>query len=172
MFKALILDSHNICPRLLFSSIKSIEYFEGDGDVGTIKQINYIEGQYLSYMEYIITWCYVSFVVVMQCFVCYPGGEIRYTKHRVDALDKEKFVCKYRFIEGDGFIDSMLEFLTHEIKFEGYGQGGCVCKITCDFKAKEGVEIKGIDIELVKHKPLGMYEVVEAHLKAYPQLYA
>ncbi|ESR32710.1 hypothetical protein CICLE_v10006074mg [Citrus x clementina] len=143
MFKALILDSHNICPRLLFSSIKSIEYFEGDGDVGTIKQINYIE-----------------------------GGEIRYTKHRVDALDKEKFMCKYRFIEGDGFIDSMLEFLTHEIKFEGYGQGGCVCKITCDFKAKEGVEIKGIDIELVKHKPLGMYEVVEAHLKAYPQLYA
>lgn len=143
MFKALILDSHNICPRLLFSSIKSIEFFEGDGDVGTIKQVNYIE-----------------------------GGEIRYIKHRVDALDKEKFMCKYKFIEGDGLIDSMLEFLTLEVKFEGYGRGGCVCKVTSDFKAKEGVEIKGIDIELGKYKPLGMYEVVEAHLKANPQLYA
>lgn len=81
-------------------------------------------------------------------------------------------MCKYKFIEGDGLIDSMLEFLTLEVKFEGYGRGGCVCKVTSDFKAKEGVEIKGIDIELGKYKPLGMYEVVEAHLKANPQLYA
>ena len=45
MFKALILDSNNICPKLMFSSIKSIEYIEGDGDVGSIKQINFTEGK-------------------------------------------------------------------------------------------------------------------------------
>lgn len=44
MFKALILDAHNICPKLMFSSIKSIEFLEGEGEVGTIKQINFTEG--------------------------------------------------------------------------------------------------------------------------------
>ncbi len=44
MFKALILDSHNICPKLMFSSIKSIEFIQGEGEVGSIKQINFTEG--------------------------------------------------------------------------------------------------------------------------------
>lgn len=44
MFRALILDSHNICPKLMFSSVKNIEFIQGDGEVGTIKQINFTEG--------------------------------------------------------------------------------------------------------------------------------
>lgn len=44
IFRALILDSHNLCPKLMFSSIKSIEFVEGQGDVGSIKQINFTEG--------------------------------------------------------------------------------------------------------------------------------
>lgn len=44
MFKALILDSNNLCPKLMFSSIKSMEFVEGQGDVGSIKQINFTEG--------------------------------------------------------------------------------------------------------------------------------
>ena len=48
MFKALILDSHNIYPKLMFSSIKSIEFIEGQGEVGSIKQINFTEGKIAS----------------------------------------------------------------------------------------------------------------------------
>lgn len=44
MFKALIMDSHNLCPKLMFSSIKSIEYLQGNGEVGSIKQMNFTEG--------------------------------------------------------------------------------------------------------------------------------
>lgn len=44
MFRALILDSHNLCPKLMFSSVKNIEFIQGDGDVGSIKQINFTEG--------------------------------------------------------------------------------------------------------------------------------
>lgn len=46
MFKALILDSHNICPKLMFSTISSIDIIEGDGEVGTIKQVNLTEGNH------------------------------------------------------------------------------------------------------------------------------
>ncbi|XP_038720096.1 pathogenesis-related protein STH-21-like [Tripterygium wilfordii] len=143
MFKALILDCHNICPKLMFSSIKSIEFIQGEeAEVGTIRQLNFTEDH-----------------------------PYKYVKHQIDAIDKEKFVCKYRFIEGDVLLDK-LEFITYEIKFEGYGSGGCVCKMKSEYIPKEGVEIQEVDVELGKDRSIGMYEVVEAYLLAHPQIYS
>ncbi|KAL3505675.1 hypothetical protein ACH5RR_031057 [Cinchona calisaya] len=141
MFKALILDSHNLCPQLMFSSIKSIEYLQGDGDVGSIKQMNFTE-----------------------------ASPFRYVKHRIDALDKEHYMVKFTVIEGDVLMDK-LEWIANEVKFESYGYGGCVCKITSEYKTKENVEIKEEDIELGKDRAVGMYEVVEAYLVAHPRAY-
>ncbi|KAB1213918.1 Major allergen Pru ar 1 [Morella rubra] len=141
MFKALILDSHNICPKLMFASIKSIEFVQGEGEVGSIKQINFTE-----------------------------ASPFKYVRHRIDELDKEKFMCKHTLIEGDALMDK-LEYITYEVKFEGYGRGGCVCKMTSEYKAKEGIEIKEEDIELGKDRAIGMYEVVEAYLLAHPRAY-
>ncbi|KAM3707818.1 hypothetical protein ACB098_02G053900 [Castanea mollissima] len=141
MFKALILDSHNICPKLMFSSIKSIEFIQGSGEVGSIKQINFTE-----------------------------ESPFKYVKHRIDALDKEKFMCKHTLIEGDALMDK-LEYITYEVKFEGYGRGGCICKMTSEYKGKDGVEIKEQDIEHGKDRAIGMYEVVEAYLLAHPHAY-
>lgn len=44
LFKALIIDSCNLCPKLLPQSIKSIDIIEGDGGVGSIKQVNFAQG--------------------------------------------------------------------------------------------------------------------------------
>ncbi|XP_040999892.1 pathogenesis-related protein STH-2-like [Juglans microcarpa x Juglans regia] len=141
MFKALIMDSHNICPKLMFSSIKSIEFVEGQGEAGSIKQINFTE-----------------------------ASPFKYVRHRIDAIDEEKFTCKHTLIEGDALMDK-LEYITYEVKFEGYGRGGCICKLSSEYKAKEGVEIKEEDIELGKDRAIGMYEVVEAYLLAHPRAY-
>ncbi|PKI56720.1 pathogenesis-related protein STH-21-like [Punica granatum] len=141
MFKALILDSHNLCPKLMFSSVKNIEFVEGDGDVGSIKQINFTEASPMKYM-----------------------------KHRIDALDKERFMCKYTLIETDPFMDK-LEYVTYEVKFEPYGLRGCLCRLTSEYKAKEGTVIKEEDIEHGKDRAIGMYEVVEAYLMAHPHAY-
>ncbi|XP_062108678.1 major allergen Pru ar 1-like [Humulus lupulus] len=141
MFNALILDSHNLCPKLMFSSIKSIEFLEGEGEVGSIKQINFTE-----------------------------ASPLKYIKHRIDALDKEALMCKFTLIEGDQLIDK-LEYVSYEVQFEGYGRGGCVCKLTSEYKAKEGIEIKEEDIEHGKDRAIGMYEVIEAYLMAHPRAY-
>ncbi|CAK9145617.1 unnamed protein product [Ilex paraguariensis] len=141
MFKALILDSHNLCPKLLFSSIKSIDYIQGDGDVGSIKQMNFTE-----------------------------ASPFTYVKHRIDALDKENYTSKYTLFEGDALMDK-LESISYEVKFEKYGYTGCVCKISCEYNTKENVEIKQEDIELGKDRAVGMYEVVEAYLLAHPHAY-
>ncbi|CAI9776783.1 unnamed protein product [Fraxinus pennsylvanica] len=141
MFKALILDSHNLCPQLMFSSIKSIEYLQGNGDAGSIKQLNFTE-----------------------------ASPFRYVKHIIDDLDKEKWSCKFTMIEGDALMDK-LEKITYDVKFEPYGYGGCVCRISSEYHTKENVEIKEEDIEFGKDRAIGMYEVVEAYLLAHPRAY-
>ncbi|CBI22942.3 hypothetical protein AAG906_027533 [Vitis piasezkii] len=142
MFKALILDSHNLCPKLMFSSIKSIEFLEGEGEVGSIKQINFTEASPLTYM-----------------------------KHRIDALDKEKLTCTYTMFETDALIMDKIEYITYDVKFEPYGFGGCVCNLTSVYKTKGDVEIREEDIEHGKDRAIGMYEVLEAYLMAHPRAY-
>ncbi|GLT43173.1 hypothetical protein SLA2020_171430 [Shorea laevis] len=93
MFKALILDSHILVPKLMPQAFKSIEFVQGDGGVGTIKQTNFAE-----------------------------GGHYKYMKHKIEALDVNNCYCKYSLIEGDMLGDS-LESITYEVKFEAAGAG-------------------------------------------------
>ncbi|GER30558.1 sal m 1 allergen [Striga asiatica] len=141
MFKALILDSHNLAPQLMFSSIKSIEFIHGKGEPGTIKQLNFTQ-----------------------------DSPFNYAKHRIDAIDEHNCTCKYTFIEGDALMDK-LDQITYQVKFEPYGYGGCVCRITSEYYTKDNVEIKEEDIEHGKDRAIGMYEVVEAYLLAHPHAY-
>ncbi|CAK9187508.1 unnamed protein product [Ilex paraguariensis] len=96
--------------------------------------------------------------------------EHKYVKHRIDALDKENYTCKYTLFEGDALMDK-LESISYEEEFEKYGYGGCVCWVSCEYNTKENVEIKQEDIELGKDRVVGMYEVVEAYLLAHPRAY-
>ncbi|KAK9280926.1 hypothetical protein L1049_003817 [Liquidambar formosana] len=93
MFKALILDSHNLIPKLMPQSVKSMEFIEGDGGVGSIKQTHFPEGSHFKFL-----------------------------KHKIDALDTKNYVCKYTLIEGDVLGDK-LESIAYEIKFEASGGG-------------------------------------------------
>ena len=85
-------------------------------------------------------------------------------------MDKEALSCKYTVIEGDFLIDK-LEYVSYEVRFEGYGGVGCICKLTSEYKAKEGVQISEVDIELGKDRVTGMYEILEAYLIAHPRSY-
>lgn len=44
MFKALILDSSNLIPKLLPQFVKSVDLIQGDGGAGSIEQVNFTEG--------------------------------------------------------------------------------------------------------------------------------
>ncbi|OWM71159.1 hypothetical protein CDL15_Pgr011286 [Punica granatum] len=142
MFKALILDSHNIIPKLMPQGIKSIEFVEGDGGAGSIKQTTFPE-----------------------------GGHFKHLKHRIDTLDSENLVCKYTLIEGDIIFDR-LEKVVYEVKFEASSTGGCVCKMTSEYHTKGDMELKEEEIKHGKDKAMGLYKVVEEYLVANPDVYA
>lgn len=44
MFKALIIDSHNLIPKVAPGGISSIEFIQGDGGVGSVKKTCFTEG--------------------------------------------------------------------------------------------------------------------------------
>ncbi|XP_030463072.1 major allergen Pru ar 1-like [Syzygium oleosum] len=142
MFKALILDSHNLIPKIAPQGIKSIEFIEGDGGVGSIKQTNFAD-----------------------------GGHLKCLKHKIDALDSDNLVCKYSLIEGGAIFDK-IESVVYEVKFEASSNGGCICKMSSEYHTKTGVELKEEDIKQGKEKAMGLYKVVEEYLLANPDVYA
>ena len=44
MFKAAILDSDNLIPKIMPQAIKCVEILQGEGGPGTIKKIHFEEG--------------------------------------------------------------------------------------------------------------------------------
>ncbi|XP_056168606.1 major allergen Pru av 1-like [Syzygium oleosum] len=70
LFKALIVDSHKLIPKLWPQAIKNIDILQGNGGPGTIKQINFVEGSQLGKM-----------------------------KNCVDELNEETFVYKHTMID-------------------------------------------------------------------------
>lgn len=44
MFRALIVESSDLIPRLLPQFIRSVELVQGDGGAGSIEQVNFTEG--------------------------------------------------------------------------------------------------------------------------------
>ncbi|KAF8041655.1 hypothetical protein BT93_A0297 [Corymbia citriodora subsp. variegata] len=64
MFKALIVESNALIPKLLPQFIKSVELVQGDGGAGSIEQVNFTE-----------------------------ASHFKYVKHRINGLNNEKFEC-------------------------------------------------------------------------------
>uniref|UniRef100_A0A2P2Q9M5 Major allergen Pru ar 1-like n=1 Tax=Rhizophora mucronata TaxID=61149 RepID=A0A2P2Q9M5_RHIMU len=139
MFKAIVLDSHVIIPKLLPQSMKCIE-IEGDGGVGSVRVSKFPE-----------------------------GSPFKYMKHRVEAIDSEKYYSKYTLFEGD-IMGASLESLVQELQFTAT-DGGCICKSINTYYPKAGAELSQEEIKDGEEKSMGLYKVVEEYLLANPNSY-
>ncbi|GAB2271222.1 hypothetical protein Dimus_030901 [Dionaea muscipula] len=73
LFKAIVLDSHNLLPKLIPDTFESIEIVEGDSiAVGSVMKINFPKGHHNKYI-----------------------------KHRIDELDVDTLYYKYTITESD-----------------------------------------------------------------------
>lgn len=83
IFKASILDSSNLIPELLPQVIRRMEFLQGNGGVGSIKQVNFSE-----------------------------GSNLKSLKYQIDEQNEETCSYSYTVIEGDALMDK-LEKITH-----------------------------------------------------------
>ncbi|XP_031099217.1 major allergen Pru ar 1-like [Ipomoea triloba] len=142
IFKASIIDSHNLIPKLMPQAIKSIQILQGDGGAGSIKQINFHE-----------------------------GSNFKSIKYQVDELNEGTFTYKYTLVEGDALMDK-LEKITYEVQFEKTPQGGSISKVTSKYYTKGDFKLNEEEIKAGKEKVMGMYKAVEAFLLQNPEAYA
>ncbi|KAF9607695.1 hypothetical protein IFM89_038235 [Coptis chinensis] len=142
LFNAGVLDGHNLGPKLMPQVIVSTEILEGDGGVGTIKQANFTDAM-----------------------------PFKYIKERTDILDKEKLEYKFTLIEG-GQLGKKVESASNHITVESTSDGGCVYKVSSEYKALPGIEFTDEEIQFAKNGMTGMFKAVEAYVLANPDAYA
>ncbi|XP_077214239.1 major allergen Pru ar 1-like [Tasmannia lanceolata] len=142
MFKASVLETHILLPKVMSQIVSSGEIIEGDGGVGSVKYFKYTE---------VVPYNYV--------------------KERVDILDKENFEYKYTVIEGEDVGTKLISIVYH-IKFEAAEDGGCIIKTSGEYNTMEGVEYSEEEIDFGRNGLMGMYKIVEAYVLANPDAYA
>ncbi|KAJ0979904.1 hypothetical protein J5N97_015378 [Dioscorea zingiberensis] len=108
LFKAVILEWHNVAPKVLPEIVKSASAVHVDGDVGSVRQINFT-----------------------------PAGPFPYFKERLDFLDVDNFEAKQSLIEG-GELGKKVESASSHFKFVPTSSGGCICKVTATYKPIPG----------------------------------
>ncbi|KDP27857.1 hypothetical protein JCGZ_18937 [Jatropha curcas] len=142
MFKALILDSNILIPKLLPQFIKSVDIIQGGQGAGTIELVTFTE-----------------------------ASDLKYVKNRIEELDGDNLWCKYTLIEGDPLGDK-LDSIAYEVKFEAASDGGSICKITSNYITIGDYTIEEEAIKDGKEKAFGIYKVVESYLLENSHVYA
>ncbi|KAL4643052.1 hypothetical protein ACB092_02G064900 [Castanea dentata] len=141
LFKAFVLDSDNLVPKVVPQAIKSTEIIEGNGGPGTIRKITFGE-----------------------------GSQFKQAKHRTDALDIENCTYSFSVIEGDALFDK-LEKVSTETKIVASPDGGSIVKSTSKYETKGDFQLTDEQIQEGKEKASGVFKAIEAYLVAHPDLY-
>ncbi|XP_078160731.1 pathogenesis-related protein 1-like [Carex rostrata] len=93
LFKAAVMDWHNLAPKIASDKIVSAAPAEGDGGIGSTRQFNFA-----------------------------PGLPFSFVKERLDSLDVEKCEAKSTLIEGGGLgihVESASTYIKIEPKSGG-----------------------------------------------------
>ncbi|KAJ8636348.1 hypothetical protein MRB53_010615 [Persea americana] len=142
LWKAGIRAVLNLLPKIMPEVIASAQLLQGDGSVGSIRQLN--------------------FTPAFEAFT--------YVKDRVDIMDNEKHLFKYTVIEG-GPIDSKLKSYSIEIQFQATSSEGCLSKMTLDYDTINDSLLPEEKVAKMKEGIMGMGKAMEAYLQANPDAY-
>ncbi|KAL0918531.1 hypothetical protein M5K25_010543 [Dendrobium thyrsiflorum] len=143
LWKAGIVDAHNLLPKLLPDFISKVELLEGDGGVGTVKKFHFSEAV----------------------------KEFRFIVDKTDVLNNENYIIKQTIIEG-GLIGLRLKSYSFEMKFEVGSNGGTSEKTTVFYETLDDTPLSAEEQDQIRESLSMMTKAVEGHLIANPAAYA
>lgn len=143
LWKAGILDAHNLMPKLLPDFISKVEILEGDGGIGTVKKFHFSEAV----------------------------KEFRFIVDKTEVLDNENHIIKQTIIEG-GLISLRLKSYSFEMKFEVGSNGETLEKITVEYDTLDDTPLSVEEEEQISTSLSLMTKAIEGHLIANPAAYA
>ncbi|KAJ9546460.1 hypothetical protein OSB04_019003 [Centaurea solstitialis] len=130
-----------IAPKVEPETYKAVTLVQGDGGVGSIKNILFGDG------------------------VPYTSS-----KHTVDAIDASNFSLSYTVFEGDALL-GIIDSATHHIKFIPSSDGGSLYKHSVVFKCKGDAKLPEDTLNLVKESLKKTFKAIESHAIAHPEAY-
>lgn len=142
LWNALVKDGHNLLPKVFPEFFSSVTFLQGDGGVGTIKQLNFTPA----------------------------NKDFSYAKERVDEIDEEKMVFKYTTTEG-GLLGKKLSASNFELKFVPRKEGGCVVTWICNYETLAGAPVDEGKAQEMKEQSNAMFKKIEQYLLSNPTLY-
>lgn len=142
LWNAIVKDGHNLFPRVFPEFFSSITFVEGDGGVGTIKQINFTPA----------------------------NKDFRYFKEKVDEIDDEKMVFKFTIIEG-GPLGTKLSALSFEVKVAPREEMGCVVTRITNYETNPTAEADERKLQGFKENAIPMFKKIDQYLVSNPKLY-
>ncbi|XP_057814140.1 major allergen Pru ar 1-like [Cryptomeria japonica] len=141
LWNALVKD-HELIAREIPELCAGVTFLEGNGGVGSIKQINFTPG----------------------------STEFSYVKERVDVVDEEKLIYSYTDIEG-GELGKNLASAQFTLKLSPKAGGGSVVSHICNFDTLPGVPQEEAKLEAMKAQLTALFKKMEAYVIANPSLY-
>ncbi|GLJ10688.1 hypothetical protein SUGI_0133090 [Cryptomeria japonica] len=141
LWNALVKD-HDLIAREIPEFCAGVTFLEGNGGVGSIKQINFTPGT----------------------------TEYGYVKERVDVLDEENFVYSYTDLEG-GELGKNLKSAQFTLKLSPKEDGGCVVSHIWNFETHPGVCQDEAMVEPMKAQLTALFKKMEAYVIVNPALY-
>ncbi|ONK78705.1 uncharacterized protein A4U43_C02F21580 [Asparagus officinalis] len=148
MFEAVAVDMHNLGQKIMPEMIAGAKIVEGDGGVGTIKQMSFTEA---------FPW---------EC-----------VKESIDVLDRDNLECHYTLFDAVLRPDAAdtakkIKSGSFVLKIVPSSDGGCVYKTAAEFSTIPGVEFTEEDVQMMREQEIGQFKAVEAYLLANPAAYA
>ncbi|XP_059298115.1 major strawberry allergen Fra a 1-2-like [Lycium ferocissimum] len=147
IFKASIVYSHKLIPKLMPEATERTEFVKGNGDVGSNKSVKMAITSFTDE--------YTSPVPPSRIF-------------KASIVDSHNLMPKLM----PQAIRKKLEKITYEVKFEQSPDGGSISKVTSTYYTEGDFKLKEEEIKAGKEKVLGMYKAVEAYLLQNPDAYA
>ncbi|GLJ10637.1 hypothetical protein SUGI_0132220 [Cryptomeria japonica] len=141
LWNALVKD-HSLIAREMPELCAGVTFLEGNGGVGSIKQINFTSG----------------------------ATEFSYVKERVDVLDEENLIYSYTDLEG-GELGKNLASAEFSVKMSPKAGGGSVVTQICNFDTLPGVPREEAKLEAMKGQLIALFKKLEAYVIANPTLY-
>ncbi|XP_020589726.1 pathogenesis-related protein 1-like [Phalaenopsis equestris] len=142
-WKAAVVDSHNLVPKLVPDFVSSVELSEADCRVGTLKIVNFGEAM----------------------------KEFRFIKERVEALDTEEHIIKHSIIEG-GLIGLRLKCYSIEIRYEVVNNSETLANVTLEYDTIDNTLLSAEEQEGSIKGIFLMLKAIEGYLTENPTSYA
>ncbi|KDP27866.1 hypothetical protein JCGZ_18946 [Jatropha curcas] len=141
MFKVFLKESDTILPTILPAFIKNVEVLEGNGGPGTVKKLNFAE-----------------------------GNDFKYLITRIDSMDEENLACSYTRFDGEPWMET-LEKVCYDEKVIPTPDGGSICQSIVKYYPKGDAKIDEEVLKAGHDRIMGVFKVIEAYLLANPDAF-